>query len=144
MMRRNFLAGVGALLVTPAAVWASQGGLVLVAGSRSPLPAIGASEVRKIYLGVPLLLADKEVVPLLNLSMPETKELFLQKVLFMSGPVYERHLVGRVFRNGGSRIAEFQDSGALANALSNNTHAISFMSGTEAGKMSTLKILGNL
>jgi hypothetical protein len=144
MNRRTFLSGAGAILVTPIAGWASEGGLVLVVGSRSLLPAIGANEVRKIYLGVPLVLAEKEVVPLLNVTMPETKEMFLQKVLFMSGPVYERHLVGRVFRSGGSRIAEFQDSGALVNALANNSHAISFMSSSEAGKISTLKILGNL
>jgi hypothetical protein len=144
MKRRQILLGLGALALRPNHVFAAESSLVLVAGSRSHLPAISANDVRKIYLGVPLVLGEKEVVPLLNVSVSETKELFLQKVLFMSGPVYERHIVGRVFRNGGMRIAEYQDGAALANALSSNLQSISFMAGQDARKQSALKILGDL
>jgi hypothetical protein len=144
MKRREFLIGVGALALWPTLSSASESNLVLVAGARSTLPAIPPKDVRKIFLGVPLVLGDKEVVPLFNLSVEETKELFLQKVLFMSGPVYERHIVGRVFRNGGMRIAEFQDSTLLSNALVNNLQSISFMAGQDARKLHSIKILGDL
>jgi hypothetical protein len=144
MKRRYFLSAVGALLLRPVDTIASESSLVLVSGARSSLPAISPKDVRKIFLGVPLLLGDKEVVPLLNGSVEETKELFLQKVLFMSGPVYERHIVGRVFRNGGARIAEYQDAQILATALSNNLQSISFMAGQDARKLASIKILGDL
>jgi hypothetical protein len=144
MNRRSLLISAGALCLRPLMASAQEGSLVLVAGTKSPLPAIAAHEVRRVYLGVPLVVGDKEVVPLLNLTALETKELFLQKVLFMSAPVYERHMVGRVFRNGGSRIVEFQEAQALVNALTSNPYAISFMSPQDAGKIAALRILGML
>jgi hypothetical protein len=124
--------------------FASEAHLVLVASLKSQLPFIPASDVRRLFLGVPLMHAEKEVVPLLNGSVVKTKEPFLQKVLFMSAPVYERPMVGRVLRNGGPRILEFQDGNALVQALTSNPKAISFMSGQEAQKAASLKVLGNL
>jgi hypothetical protein len=99
MNRRDFLLSSGGLLLLPLALGAAEADLVLVAGGRSQLPAISPKEVRKIFLGVQVHLGEKEVVPFMNGSITETKELFLQKVLFMSASVYERHMVGRVFRS---------------------------------------------
>jgi hypothetical protein len=135
---------IGVVLLPSAAVYANENSLVLVASSGSTLPAIKANDVRKAFLGLPVTVNEKTIVPIVNSSNNDTKELFLQRVLFMSGTVYERHSVGRVFRNGGNKLAEFSDPIALASALTANPLSISFMLAVDAKKMSTVKILGEL
>jgi hypothetical protein len=135
---------IGVVLLPSAAVYANENNLVLVASSRSTLPAIKANDVRKAFLGLPVSVNEKTIVPIVNSSNNDTKELFLQRVLFMSGTVYERHSVGRVFRNGGNKLAEFSDPMALASALTANPLSISFMLAVDAKKMSTVKILSEL
>jgi hypothetical protein len=143
--RRQFMhAIIGVVLLPSAAVYANENSLVLVASSGSTLPAIKANDVRKAFLGLPVSVNEKTIVPIVNSSNNDTKELFLQRVLFMSGTVYERHSVGRVFRNGGNKLAEFSDPMALASALTANPLSISFMLAVDAKKMSTVKILSEL
>ncbi len=145
MKRRLFMhAIIGVVLLPSAAVCANESNLVLVASSGSTLPAIKANDVRKAFLGLPVNVNEKTIVPIVNSCNNDTKELFLQRVLFMSGTVYERHSVGRVFRYGGNKLAEFSDPTALASALTANPSSISFMLAIDAKKMSTVKILGEL
>jgi hypothetical protein len=143
--RRQFMHTIiGVVLLPSAAVYANETNLVLVASSGSILPSIKANDVRKAFLGIPVSVNEKTIVPIVNSSNNDTKELFLQRVLFMSGAVYERHSVGRVFRNGGNKLAEFSDPIALASALNANPLSISFMLAADAKKMTTVKILCEL
>jgi hypothetical protein len=145
MTRRQFMhAFGGVILLRSASTYANEANLVLVAASGSTLPPIKANDVRKAFLGVPVTVSEKIIVPIVNSSNNDTKELFLQRVLFMSGAVYERHSLGRVFRNGGNKLAEFSDSIALANALTATPLGISFMLAADAKKIPSLKILGDL
>jgi hypothetical protein len=145
MKRRQFMQAFGSvILCRSASTHANEANLVIVAASGSNLPPIKANDVRKAFLGVPVTVSEKTLVPLINSSNNDTKELFLQRVLFMSGAVYERHSLGRVFRNGGNKLAEFSDSIALANALAANPLGISFMLAVDAKKIPSLKILGEL
>jgi hypothetical protein len=145
MKRRQFLQAFGSvILLRSAATHANEANLVLVAASGSTLPAIKANDVRKAFLGVPVVVNEKIIVPIVNSSNNDTKELFLQRVLFMSGAVYERHSIGRLFRNGGNKLAEFSDPIALASALTANPLGISFMLAADAKRIASVKILGEL
>jgi hypothetical protein len=145
MKRRCFIKACGSfILLSSTQVKAADISLVLVAASGSTLSALNANDVRKAFLGVPVSVNDKIIVPILNSSNSDAKELFLQRVLFMSGAVYERHSIGRVFRNGGNRLADYSDQIALANALATTPFGISFMLAADAKKTSVVKILGEL
>jgi hypothetical protein len=145
MKRRCFIKACGSLiLLNSTRVKAADINLVLVTASGSTLTALNANDVRKAFLGVPVSVNDKIIVPILNSGNGEAKELFLQRVLFMSGAVYERHSIGRVFRNGGNRLADYSDQIALTNALNATPFGISFMLATDAKKTSAVKILSEL
>jgi hypothetical protein len=145
MIRRRFIQMcAGGLLLDRANLQAAETHLVLVAAVNSSFSNIAANDVRKAYLGVSVLVNDKAIVPIINSSNPDTKELFLQRVLFMSSAVFERHSIGRIFRNGGNKMSDFSDVVALANALSANPLSISFMQANDARKLSSVRVLAEL
>jgi hypothetical protein len=117
---------------------------VLIASSASVLPVIAPNDVRKAFLGLPVVVNEKTIVPILNSSSADAKELFLQRVLFMSSPVFERHSIGRVFRNGGNKLADYTDQVALINAISVNPLCVSFMNIVDAKKLTSIRVLGEL
>jgi hypothetical protein len=145
MTRRAFIQlCVGAFFFNRTSAMAAESPLVLVASAASPLTAIPANDVRKAFLGVPVLVNDKALVPLVNSSSADSKELFLQRVLFMSSAVFERHCLSRIFKNGGNKIGDFSDATSLTNALNANPHSISYMQLGDARKFTSLRILGEL
>lgn len=145
MNRRLFVSGALASwpMMSPAMDTAEQD-LVLVASARSPLAAIAAPDVRKLYLGLPVIQGGREVVPLINNSSQLIKEIFLQKVLFMSAQIFERQMVSRVFRQGGSRIAEYNDLRSLSAALVSDPQSVSFMLAASVDKQAGIKVLSEL
>jgi hypothetical protein len=144
MKRRAVLIGIGAMPWLAQPALAQDSGLVLVASARSSLPMLSGEETRKLYLGIPFTHAGREVVPLINNTNAQVRELFLQKVLFMSAQTFERQSVGRVFRNGGNRIAEFQQLPELSAALAADPNSVSFMMPATVGTLSGVKVLSEL
>ena len=144
MKRRQFLS---LALLSPALVRAQSPApdlnLVLVAGGHSNAKSMTPAEVRKLYLGVPVTIEGKELLPLVNNTNLQVKEIFLQKVLFMSAQVYERQLLSKQFRNG-ARTIEHVDLQALLATLQNDPNAVSFMTPTTARANKNIKILGDL
>lgn len=143
MKRRHIFLAAVALPALLRAQSGANASLAMVAASTSAIAQLTPAEVRKLYLGVPLQIAGAEVVPMLNVSDPTVKELFLQKVLFTSAQVYERQLLGKQFRNG-AKTAQFTDQAALVAALINDPMAVSFMDVNVAKATRGIKIIGDL
>lgn len=116
--------------------------LVLVASAQSAIPQLSAEEARKLYLGVPMVVDGQLVHPLRNNTDSVVQEMFMQKVMFMSTQAYERQILGRVFRLGGSRPPVYTETGDLLRALESDRAAVTYMPRDLAIATPKLKIIG--
>jgi len=101
--------------------------LVLVASERSQVEPLTSNEIRKLFLGIPVIQHQRRLEPLNNVSDPLLNEVFLQKIVFMSTQKYERMLVSQVFRLGGHRPAQFSETEKLVGVLKESPITVSYM-----------------
>ena len=101
--------------------------LVLVASSSSAIAALPQPEIRRLYLGAPVIRNGEALEPLRNLSDQSLQEVFLQRVVFMSERAYEHQILSKVFRVGGKRPATYYANEDLVEALSSSPNAVSYM-----------------
>ena len=100
--------------------------LVLIARTDSALAPLSPSEVRQLFLGIPIVKDGVRLEPLRNESDPRLYEVFLQKAMFMSADHYERLLLGHVFRFGGEKPPALHDRTALLQAVQATSARVSF------------------
>ena len=122
----------------------AQRQLVLVCGPGSNLTAVTNTEARKIFLGIPTTMDGQRLKPLRNASDDLIAEVFLQKVVFMSKRNYERQLLSRVFRLGGTRPPEFTDFEELMTALLETPGALTYVWADQIPAGSQLQTVGIL
>ncbi len=152
MIRRRFIAALVCSLAAMCppglgAAWADgMRKMVLVAASGSDIGRLSPGDARKLFLGVPVAAAPSRdpLHPLRNASDPVLEEAFLQKVIFMSRDAYERALLIRAMRGGGSRPALFDSETALINALLADKFAVTFMWADRVSARSDLKVVADL
>lgn len=142
-MRRRFLVLlVSMLFAAPlAATHDDEPALVLVANVHSPLESLSVAQVRKLYLGMPLLVGQQRIRPLRNNTNAVVQEIFMQKVMFMSTQAYERQILSRVFRMGGTRPAEYARVRDLVGALESDPGAVTYVLRAFAEMQPGLKII---
>ena len=131
------------LLVGPTAD-AGEVRLVLVASADSPIASLSPAEVRRLYLGVPITQNGHGITPLRNASDDTVREMFLQRVLFMSAMAYERQISARLYRSGGNRLPEYSSARDLVAALAADRWSVTYMSEKAAAEFSGVKIVGEL
>jgi hypothetical protein len=126
--RFHALVGVVAtLLLAPLrAPAAGPSDLVIVVEESSPIRSMSVADVRRVFLGVPLVVAGVDVVPVRNLVEEDLYELFLQRVLFMSAQTYERRMMIRIFQQGGTHIATARSSEELQHLLHTSPGCMSY------------------
>ena len=127
-------------LVVPAA----EPQLVVVTSASSKLGALATLEVRRLYLGIPLVIDGHEVIPYRNTAEPAIQEVFLQHVVFMSSQAYDRHMAARVFRAGGTRMREYANLNQLVEALNNEPWSVTYMSPGVAASLPGIKVIARL
>jgi hypothetical protein len=118
--------------------------LVIVASAKSTLPPFTPAEVRRIYLGIPVVHDGRQVYPLHNMADQEATEIFMQKILFMSSSAYEKRVVSHTFRNGASQIVNYKNLGSLVNALNEEVNSLTVMTQVTAASVPGIKVLGGL
>ena len=69
--------------------------LVLVTNAQSPITTLTSVEARRLYLGVPVQVNGRTVIPLRNTSEARLQEVFMQRVMHMATATYERPLCHR-------------------------------------------------
>lgn len=143
-MKIRYLLIVPVILASGLLVAAEERTLTLVTSVESTFSSLSNKEIRRLYLGEPLLKDGKPVRPLRNSGEPYLEEVFLQKIIFLSSRAYEYQILARVFRFGGQRPESFDNQSRLVEALRANPNAVSFMWADEAAHQSGLKNIGEL
>lgn len=117
--------------------------LVLVAGAQAPAADFTPAEVRKMYLGVAIRRNGAAFRVLCNHTDMVAYEVFMQKVMYMSGPAYERALMTRVVRSMSSRPPEYTAEKDLLNALATTPNTVTYMWADKA-EAAGLKVVSEL
>jgi len=140
---RRLLARVAVCLAStisgPIAAWSAPSDLVIVVDENSPIRGIPIADVRRRYLGIPLVINGVEVIPVRNLSDTDFYEVFLQRVLFMSAESYERRMLTKIFREGGESILAVTSREELYRVLRNDPRRVTFVPRAAVGP--TLRIV---
>lgn len=131
-------------LLAAAQSYAADLDLVLVAARHSSIASMSAEDVRRLYLGVPLVSGDQSVKPLLNDTDPLLREIFMQQILFMSADAYQRQTISRTYRTGAPPPPTYTDMSELIKALKTDPRAVTYMLRSTAITAPDLKIIEQL
>ena len=104
---RRLLAIVLILCLAAAPARPASQAVVLVVRADSPVTEMDSVTVRKLFLGLPVLVNGKLLHPLRNRSDPLLDEIFFQQLVAMSQPAYDRQILIGVNRQGWLRPAEY-------------------------------------
>lgn len=119
--------------------------LVLVTGTRVLAQSdVTFDDTRKIYLGRQIAINGHRITPLVNKSDPLLYQVFLQKVIYMSGSHYERHLLSRVYRRGGKRPPNFTSQHMLIDELQARPFTVTYMWESTARSASNVFVVRSL
>jgi hypothetical protein len=114
---------------------------VLVVRADSPVTDLDSVSLRKLFLGLPVLVNNSQLRPLRNRSDPQIDEIFLQQVVAMSQSSYDRQILNNVNRQRALRPPEYYGTPALVAALSADPNAVSFMWLRDVGHNSNLRVI---
>ncbi len=118
--------------------------LVLVTAETSNVPALSPAQVRRLYLGVAVDVDSHSVVPLRNDSDSLLREVFLQKVVYLSEPMYERALMTRVLAGKGVRPPAYDDQKDLLAVLRATPNAVTYLWQDTATATKGIRIVSEL
>lgn len=118
--------------------------LVVVASADSGITALSTAEIRKLFLGIVVEQQGRSLLALRNQTDPVLHEVFLQKVMFMSGPMYERTLLTRLLRTKATRPEAYDSEPALLQALHANPGAVTYMWASRAADLPDLRVVVEL
>lgn len=115
--------------------------VVLVVRADSPVASLSSVEVRKLFLGVPVLVDGKLLHPIRNRSDARLDDIFLQQIVTMSQEAYDRQSLVGLNRQGWVRPAEAVSVGRVIDALYADPQAVSYMWLRDVGHNPRLKVL---
>jgi hypothetical protein len=101
--------------------------VVLVVGSDSSVSDLDPVTVRKLFLGLPVLINGHPLHPLRNRSDQRLDPIFLQQIVAMSQSAYDRQILIGVNRQGWLRPVELNSRARLLEALHSDPGAVTFM-----------------
>ena len=125
IMRRALLLIV--LLFICAGGHAGPDTVVLVVSSESRVENLSPIEVRKLFLGFPVLVDGALLHPLRNRSDPRLDPIFFQQIVAMSDEAYDRQILIGVNRQGRLPPVELRNRERVLQALYSDPRAVSFV-----------------
>jgi hypothetical protein len=125
IMRRALLL-LALLLGAPLGSAGSQS-VVLVVRADSVVVDLDSVSVRKLFLGVPVLVNGSPLHPIRNRSDTRLDEIFLQVIAAMSQSAYDRQTLIGLNRHGWLRPEELDSSGRILDKLFVDPNAVTFM-----------------
>ena len=129
-----------AAFISPAG-FAMECPLLVVTAASSPVEHLTRRELRRLYLGVPYQTRNGQLKPVRNESDPMLREVFLQKIMFMSRNSYQRALATRMVQLREAGPAEYTNTGELVRALLTKPGLVSYIWESEQPEDGGLKIL---
>ena len=115
--------------------------VVLVVRADSPVTSLSSVEVRKLFLGVPVLVDSKALRPIRNRSDARLDDIFLQQIVAMSQEAYDRQILVGLNRQGWVRPAEAGSVVRVIEALYADPQAVSYMWRRDVEHNPRLKVL---
>jgi len=115
--------------------------VVLVVRADSPVTELDSVTVRKLFLGLPVLVNGSPLHPLRNRSDALLDEIFLQNVVAMSKSSYDRQVLIGVNRQLALRPPELTSAAEVAAAVSADPNAVSFMWQREVGHNPRIRVI---
>jgi hypothetical protein len=115
--------------------------MVLVTSQHSPANALAQLDVRKLFMGIPVIKDKQRITPLINTSSKHIQEIFLQYTVFMSEKSYRRQLLKRSIKHGAVMPKKFDDLTRLVQQLNANPSMVSFLWSTDLEQYPDLKII---
>ena len=125
IMHRIALLLVALLLALYAQAGSRQ--VVLVVNADGPIAKLDPIEIRKIFLGIPVIRAGHALHPIRNTSNGQLEQVFLQDIVALSQSAYDRRVLGLVLRQGKPRPIELGSRDAVLAALYADRYAVSYM-----------------
>lgn len=107
--------------------WASTRSVVLVVRADSPVVDLDSVTVRKLFLGLPVLVNGRPLHPIRNRSDARLDQIFLQEIAAMSQSAYDRQILIGVNRQGWLPPEELSSPGRVLEKLLGDPNAVSFV-----------------
>ena len=138
-MRRLLVIALLLCLVAPARPATQE--VVLVVRADSPVTDLDSVSVRKLFLGLPVLVNGRPLHPLRNRSDPLLDEIFFQQIVAMSQSSYDRQILIGVNRQGWLRPVEYSREADVAAALTADPNAVSYMWQRDVGHNPGIRVI---
>jgi hypothetical protein len=100
--------------------------VVLVASAASPATSLDAIDLKRLFFGVPVVAGGRNLHALLNDSDSRLVQIFLQHVVGMSHPIYERRLLQLTMQQGRAMPRSLDSDDKLISALLADPTAVSY------------------
>lgn len=101
--------------------------VVLVVNAEGPIAKLDSIEIRKVFLGLPVMRFARALHPIRNTSNSQLEQVFLQDIVAMSQSAYDRRVLGLVLRQGKPRPVELGSRDAVLAALYADRYAVSYV-----------------
>jgi hypothetical protein len=101
--------------------------LVLVVRADSKVADLDSLTVRKLFLGLPVLVDGSLLHPVRNRSDKELDPIFLQQIVAMSQSAYDRQILNGVNRQGWLRPAELNTASRVLETVYADPNTVTFM-----------------
>ena len=101
--------------------------VVLVVRADSHISDLDPIEIRKLFLGLPVIVDGALLHPLRNSSDPLLGPIFFQQIVAMSQETYDRQILIGVNRQGWLRPRELTDRRRVLETLYSDPNAVSFV-----------------
>jgi hypothetical protein len=113
--------------ISPVALANETRALVLVTRAGGSDVHLSAPEIRRLFLGLPVARHEHPLIAVINQTDSLLYQVFLQKILFMSAPLYERQLLTNVVRQSGHYPHVYTDQRELLQALRTQPNTVTYM-----------------
>jgi hypothetical protein len=108
-------------------ILAGQQTVVLVVRADSSVTDLDSIAVRKLFLGLPVLINGKPLHPVRNRTDAQLDEIFLQQIVAMSQSAYDRQVLIGLNRQGSIRPPEVTAQTRALEILYDDPNAVTFM-----------------
>ena len=129
------------LFVAGSAIAQTPGDLVLVTHQSSPISALSAGEMRRVFMGLTVSVPQGPLRPIINASSDSLRTAFLQHVVGLSERMYQRRRLSLELQQGVTRPQSVSDPKQLVERLRGTPTGISFMWRSDALRLQELRIL---
>lgn len=115
--------------------------VVLVVSADSAVTDLDSVTVRKLFLGVPVLVGGSPLHPIRNRSDSQLDLIFLQEIAAMSQSAYDRQILIGLNRQGWLRPEELGSSALVLQKLYADPNAVTFLWARDVARNPRVRVI---